>query len=106
MKLEYSKGVIEVEKAEGFLEKARGLRGKSKGSMLFKFQSVSKPVIDMILVPKRLQLIFISEEMEVQEIIHAEPGFNFYTPEKPCKYLLETFSFTSIKKGEKVRVRY
>lgn len=101
----YGKGKIEAEMAESWKEKALGLRGKEKGSMLFKMKDPSKPLIDMILVKKKLQIIFISEDLKAQEIIHAEPGFNFYKPKQKCKYFLETFSYTNIIEGESLRLK-
>lgn len=103
--INYSKGEIQANLADTWREKAMGLRGKHTGSMLFKMEEPSRPVIDMVMVPQRLQIIFISEKLQVQEIIHADPGFNFYKPEEKCKYFLETFSFTNIEEGETLRMK-
>lgn len=101
----YSKGKIQAEVAESWREKAMGLRGRRTGSMLFQVED-SRPLIDMIKIPDKLQIIFISEDLQVQEIIHAEPGFNFYRPEEKCKYFLETFMFTNIEEGEKLEINF
>jgi len=101
----YSKGKIEAKVAESWKEKAMGLRLKQTGSMLFKLEEKNRPIIDMVLVPRKLQIIFLSENMKVQQIIHAEPGLNTYKPENKCKYFLETFHFTEIEPGEVIRVK-
>ena len=103
-KIHYSKGIIEAEIAESWKEKAIGLRGREKGAMLFDLDKSSKPQIDMILVKKKLQIIFLDENNKVLQVIHAEPGLNLYAPKNKCRKFLETFAFTDIRPGEKLEI--
>ena len=105
VRVEYSKGVLNPDWATSWKEKALGLRGKRSGCMMFDLGKDSRPVFDMIGVRSALQMVFISDGLKVQEVVHARPGFNFYSPEEPCRYVLEDFSFPSIEEGEQLRFR-
>lgn len=100
--------VFEAEMADTILSKFIGFRFCSEGKMMFSFTSDTHALIDMMLVPKPLYLYFIGSDKHVIEIQKAEPWswdprtWNFYRPEKPYRYLLESFEELDLEKGDQL----
>lgn len=98
----------EVEVAETLLNRAWGLSLRKEGKMLFKFPDNVRAGIDMMMLSKPLHLYFMNEEKRVIEVQEAEPwGVNpktwkLYRPEKPYRYLLESFKDLDIEEGDKI----
>jgi uncharacterized membrane protein (UPF0127 family) len=99
---------IEVEVAENILSRAKGLSLRKKGKMLFKFPRPTRAKIDMMLLSDPLYLYFMDSEKEIIGVQRAEPWswdprtWNFYSPERPYRYLLESFKDLGLKEGDKI----
>lgn len=108
VEIETPEGKIAVELADSFLKRAKGLSFRTEGKMLFKFSRPTKMSVDMMLVSRRLNLYFLDGEKEVIEVQRAEPwGFDprtwkLYSPDRPYKYLLESFEDLRLEKGDKI----
>jgi len=100
--------VFEAEMADTFLSKFKGFRFRSEGKMMFSFSSNTRALIDMVLVPEPLYIYFIDSDKQVIEIQKAEPWsldprtWNFYRPEKPYRYLLESFEEIDLAEGDQL----
>lgn len=100
--------VFEVKMADTFLSKFMGFRFCSEGKLLFSFSSETRALIDMMLVPEPLYLYFIDSSKQVIEVQKAEPWtwnprtWNFYRPEKPYRYLLESFEQLDLAEGDRL----
>ncbi len=92
--------IIEAELADDPVSKARGMRFRSEGKMLFSFYE-RKPVIDMMFVPVPLQLVFLDSEKKVVDIQEAKP-WRFYRPGEPARYLLESTEPLELEEGDRL----
>lgn len=99
-----------VEVADTFLKRSWGLSFRTEGKMLFKFSSDTKANIDMMLLSEPLWLYFLNAEKEVIDIQKAEPWsidprtWRLYSPERPYRYLIESFEELNVEEGEKIRI--
>lgn len=99
-----------AEVADTFLKRSWGLSFRTEGKMFFKFSNDTRANIDMMLLSEPLWLYFLNSEKEVINIQKAEPWsinprtWRLYSPEKPYRYLIESFEKLDIEEGEKVRV--
>ena len=85
-----------IEIADSFISKIRGLMFKKKGRLLLKFYFQDYHKIWMLFMKFSIDLIFIDKNKKIVDIIEdAEPiTFNpktwkIYGPNKKCKYILE-----------------
>lgn len=101
-----SNKTFDAEIADTFLSKFAGFRLRSEGKMIFKFSEDSKAFIDMMLVPETLYLYFLDSDKNVIEIQKAEPWslnpktWKLYRPDKPYRYLLESFEKLELSKDD------
>lgn len=108
IQIKTSDSSFEADLADTFLSKFLGFRFRSKGKMLFSFPTETNAFIDMMLVLEPLYLYFIDSNKEIIEIQKAEPWrlnprtWNFYRPEKPYRYLLESFEELELDEGDQL----
>jgi len=88
-----------VEIADSFLSKIKGLMFKKKGRLLLKFYFQDYHKIWMLFMKFSIGLVFIDKNKKIIDIIeNAKPiTFNpktwkIYGPKKKCKYILEVES--------------
>lgn len=99
---------IRTELADSFLKQFWGLSLRSGGKMLFDFGREVHTFIDMMLLSKPLHLYFLDSEKCVFEVQKAEPwsldprSWKLYRPDKPYRYLLESFEDLGIEEGQKL----
>lgn len=99
---------FQVETAEGLLEKMWGLSFRRTGKMLFIFDSSGRPMIDMMLVQKPLNLYFADSDRNIIDIRRAEPWtldprtWRTYRPAESSKYLLESFEDLGLDIGDEL----
>lgn len=97
-----------VELADTFLSKFFGFRFRSEGKMMFYFSDDVRAQIDMLFVSNPLYLYFIDSDKTVIEVQKAEPWrwnpatWKFYRPDRPYRYLLESFEQLELVEGEKI----
>ena len=97
---------IEVEVADSLISRVRGLSLRKKGKMLFKFPKFTRAKIDMMLLSKPLHLYFMDSDGVIIETQEAKPwswdprSWKLYSPDRPYKYLLESFEDLGLEKGE------
>lgn len=100
---------FEVEVADNFYTRARGLSFRNEGKMLFKFSRESNAKIDMMLLSRPLHLYFINSEKKIIDVQNAEPwsfdprSWRLYSPRRPYRYLLESFEDLALEKGDKIK---
>lgn len=100
----------EVELADSFISRAKGLSLRKKGKILFKFPRPTRAKIDMALLSKPLYLYFFNSDRELIYTEKAEPWswnpktWHFYRPEEKYQYLLESFENLELEKGEKLEI--
>jgi len=113
IQIKYSDGEIEAQHADNVWAKTKGMRGRSKGKMLFSFQPAQKPVMDMVGVRDTLYMygmIELSEDAAMVVCIQKMQPFKLrdrstwktYKPEKPVHYILESFEKLDLSQGDKV----
>lgn len=99
---------FEAELADSFLSRSIGLSLRSEGKMLFAFPSDSRAYIDMMLLSKPLHLYFLNSEKQVIEVQEARPwgidpwSWKLYRPERPYRYLLESFEELELEEGDRL----
>lgn len=99
-----------VEEAKTLIQKAWGLSMREKGKMLFVFEKPQKPTFDMMLVQHPLHMYFIDSQQEVKDCVKAEPWtldprtWKLYRPERPVKYVLESFEDLDLQQGDKIQM--
>lgn len=87
--------IPDVDPKTGQMEKFVGLRLQQDGRALFSFSRPTRAPIDMLLVPRPLDIAFLDSEMRVMEIHGAHPvtadpaTWRLYRPEHPYRYALE-----------------
>lgn len=97
---------FEAEVADTIYTRAKGLSFRTQGKMLFKFSRDTNGKIDMVFLSKPLYLYFLNSDKEVIDIQKAEPwGFNpktwkLYSPDRPYRYLLESFEKLDVEEGD------
>jgi uncharacterized membrane protein (UPF0127 family) len=103
-----SDDTFEVELANSFISKFLGFRFCSEGKMMFSFPGETTALIDMMLVLEPLYLYFIDSNKQVVEVQKADPWtwnprtWRFYRPEKPYRYLLESFEEIDLAEGDQL----
>lgn len=106
VKVRLGSSELEVELADSFLKQFWGLSLRSEGKMLFDFGGEAGAMIDMALLSEPLYLYFIDSDNRVFEVQRAEPwsfdprSWNLYRPERPYRYLLESFEELDVEEGE------
>lgn len=99
---------IRAELADSPLKQFWGLSLRSEGKMLFDFGREVHTFIDMMLLSEPLHLYFLDSEKRVFEIQKAKPwsldprSWKLYRPDKPYRYLLESFEPLEIEEGQKL----
>lgn len=99
---------FDVEVADNFFTRAKGLSLRSEGKMLFKFSRESRAKIDMMLLSRPLHLYFMNSKKEVIDVQNAEPWsfdprtWRLYSPGRPYMYLLESFEDLELGEGDEV----
>lgn len=99
---------LEVEVADNFFTRAKGLSLRKEGKMLFRFSRESRAKIDMMLLSRPLYLYFMDSDGKVIDVQKAEPWsfdprtWRLYSPERPYKYLLESFEDLGVEEDDKV----
>lgn len=99
---------FEAELSDNFLSRAVGLSFRTEGKMLFCFPGETRAFIDMMLVSKPLYLYFLDPDRQVIEIQEARPwgidpwSWKLYRPEKPYRYLLESFEELDLEEGDRL----
>lgn len=108
MEIKTEEQKFEVEVADNIYTRAKGLAFRKHGKMLFKFPRETRAKIDMMLLSRPLHLYFLNSEKEVINVQKADPwGFNpktwkLYSPERPYRYLLESFENLGLEEGDEV----
>lgn len=108
MEIDTGDRIVEAELADTMLKRAKGLSLKEKGKMLFKFSRDTNASIDMMLLSKPLYLYFMNSDKEVIDVQKAEPWtrnpktWRLYSPERPYRYLLESFEKLDIEEGQQL----
>jgi len=106
VEVETPENCFEVEVADNFLSRAKGLSFRSEEKMLFVFPDSTRSYIDMMLLSKPLYLYFLDSEKQVIEVQKAEPWawnpktWKLYRPEKSYRYLLESFEELELSEGD------
>ena len=107
---------IEVETAGKPLEKFLGLRGRSSGKMLFSFNPITDPAMDMLGVSDPLWMYGLKynpggQGCLVVSVDKMEPAslwdprtWELYRPGHKVKYVLESFEELDLEKGDIVQV--
>lgn len=112
MILQGPKGRLDVEVAESWLQKAKGLsfrRSLPKDGMLFPFGRECRQGFWMFGMSFGIDIIFLNDKKTVSEVHKAEPmslhprTWKVYYPEKPIRYVLETRAGSGIRKGDGFR---
>lgn len=108
MKIEFKNQDFEVELADNFLKRAKGLSFRSKGKMLFKFPRDTRGKIDMVFLSEPLYLYFMNSDRKIIDIQKASPwsfdprSWRLYSPGRPYRYLLESFEQLDLEEGDKI----
>lgn len=71
--------------------KAKGLMFKSKVEMplVFPFSKEQKPPLHMLFVFCPIDVLFLNKHKKVVDIKKNFRPFTFYTPKKPCSFIIE-----------------
>ena len=97
-----------VDLADGFISRAKGLSFRNEGKMLFKFPYETNTSIDMMFLSEPLYLYFIDSGKRLIETQKAEPWsfdprtWNLYSPDRPYRYLLESFEKIEVDVGDRL----
>ncbi|MEF8880296.1 MAG: DUF192 domain-containing protein [Candidatus Nanohaloarchaea archaeon] len=108
MNIDIDGNEIDVEVADTVISRARGLALRRKGKMLFKFSRSTRAKIDMMLLSDPLYLYFMDAEKEIIKVQRAEPWswdprtWSLYSPERPYRYLLESFEDLGLEEGDSI----
>ena len=108
MEIDTGDKIIEAELADNMLKRAKGLSLRDSGKMLFRFSSDTKASIDMMLLSQPLYLYFMNSDKEVIDVQKAEPWtrnpktWKLYSPDRPYRYLLESFEELDIEEGQQL----
>jgi uncharacterized membrane protein (UPF0127 family) len=101
--------ILEAELARTHLKRISGLSGyKEKKSMLFVFPLSMKWAFWMPNMYYSIKIIYLNKDKEVVDLKDAFPmtrdlkTWKRYTPQKACKYVLETPFEHNIKIGDKL----
>jgi uncharacterized membrane protein (UPF0127 family) len=108
MKIRLKKSTIEADVADNFMKRVMGLSLSEKKNMFFSMPYESKWSLWMFTVKYPIRMIFIDKDKKVVDIqkgvpiTHDPETWKTYTPEKPCKYILETPFNIKINVGDKL----
>ena len=108
MKIKIGKKTIEADVADNTVKRAMGLSLCEKKNMFFPMPYKSKWSLWMFMVKYPIQMIFIDENKVIVDIkkgvpITSDPKtWKTYSPEKSCKYILETPFNIKMKIGDKL----
>jgi len=109
MKIEINNKNFDVEVADSFLKRAWGLSRRTEGKMLFKLSRETNAKIDMALLSKPLYLYFFDSDKQLIYKEYASPWtwnpktWKLYSPERPYKYLLESFEELDLDEGDEIK---
>lgn len=99
---------LEVEIADNFFTRAKGLSLRSEGKMLFKFSRESRAKIDMMLLSRPLYLYFMDSDRKVIDVQRAEAWsfdprtWRLYSPGRSYRFLLESFEDLGVEEGDEI----
>lgn len=108
MIIRLNKQKIEADVADSFLKRLVGLSLSKRKNMLFPMSFEDRWSLWMFLVRYPIRMIFIDKKKIVVDIkegipITLDPGtWKVYTPEKACKYILETPFGIKVDIGDKL----
>ena len=108
MEIDIGDRIVEAEIADTVLKRAKGLSLKNSGKMLFKFNRDTRASIDMMLLSEPLYLYFMNSEKEIIDTQKAKPWtrnpktWKLYSPDRPYRYLVESFEELGIEEGQKL----
>lgn len=108
MRIKIENNEFDVELADNFFSRARGLSFREEGKMLFKFPRPTRAKIDMALLSKPLHLYFFNSDGELIHVKKAEPwswnprSWGLYSPDQKYRYLLESFEDLNLEEGDKL----
>ena len=111
--INYNGKKIKAEQASNPITKTKGMRGRSKGKMLFSFTPAQQPVMDMIGVRDTLYMygmIKLSEDAAMVVCnkkmkpfkLRERSTWKTYKPQKEVHYILESFEKLALSYGDKV----
>ncbi|MFB6144385.1 MAG: DUF192 domain-containing protein [Candidatus Nanohaloarchaea archaeon] len=109
MEVEVNGDTYEVDVAETVFERMKGLSFCGEGKMLFVFPWNTRARIDMMFLSKPLHLYFMNADREVISVQRAEPWtknprtWKLYSPDKPYRYLLESFEQLGLEQGDRLK---
>lgn len=115
IKIDLGNREIEAETAGKPIAKAKGLRGRTSGKMLFSFNPPSNPGFDMVGVSEPIwiyglkhnpggcgELVVSADKLEPWSL---DPRtWKMYFPGHKCKYVLESFEELDLEKGDVVHL--
>lgn len=111
--INYSSGRVKAEIASSQLQKAKGLRSRTTGKMLFQFNKLKKPSMEMIGVKKPLYMygmlklsnnaaLVVTKKRMKPFRLRNRSSWKTYSPDKQVHYILESFEELDLKKNDKV----
>ena len=98
-----------AEVAETIFQRMKGLSFRGNGKMLFVFARDTAAKIDMMFLSEPLYLYFMDENRKIFEVQKAEPWtknprtWKLYSPERPYRYLLESFEPLDVEEGDSLK---
>jgi uncharacterized protein len=108
MKIKINKKTIEADIADDMIKRVMGLSIGEKRNMLFIMPYEYQWSLWMFAVKYPLTMVFIDKGKKIISVqkgmpITSDPKtWKTYTPEKPCKYILETPFKINVRAGDKL----
>lgn len=108
MKIKLKNSVIEADIANNFWKRLIGLSFSKKKNMIFILSYEDRWSFWMFGVRYSLNMIFLNKSKEVVDVKRARPlslnpgTWRTYSPEKPCKYVLETPFDVNVEIGDRL----
>jgi len=109
MEIQIGDQKFEVQVADNFWKRAKGLSFRKEGKMLFKFPGPTNAKIDMAFLSKPLYLYFFNSGGELIHVEKALPWswnpktWKLYSPDKKYQYLLESFEKLDLEEEFKLQ---
>jgi len=108
MRIKIKNSTIKAELADSLWKRMIGLSLSKKKNMVFAMDYEARWSLWMFLIRYPLKMIFIDKDKVVIDVKEGKPlsldirTWKTYSPNKPCKYILETPFDLKIKIGEKL----
>jgi uncharacterized membrane protein (UPF0127 family) len=108
MKIRLKNSTITADVADDMIKRVMGLSAGKKRNMFFPMPYDSRWSLWMFAVKYPLTMIFIDKSKRVIDVQRGVPitpdpkTWKTYTPNKPCRYILETPFRTKIKIGDRL----